>query len=152
MIGAGLSDRFSPAGRWLDQQRGDDHEVVGEPRGADEQREALGALGAAALHAATAHQHRDASLDAGAKALALLERRRSFVGLALRRFAAAALGNTYCLDGALHAHRYVLLAEEAAICAVEFRGTAERAPVPPEPCPYMNLLHRLSLHDPLLLA
>jgi len=77
-----------------------------------------------------AHQYRDTSLDAGAKALALLERRRSLVGLALRRFAAAALGNTYRLDGTLHARRYVLLAEEAAICAIEvWRGTAERAAV-----------------------
>src|SRR5258706_4941987 len=129
MLGAGLSDGFSPSRRLLDQQRGDDHEVVGEHRGADEQREALGGLGGGALHAATGHRHRDASLDAGAKALALLERRRSFVGLALRRFAAAALGNTYRLDGALHARRYVLLAEEAAVCAIEFRGTAERAAV-----------------------
>src|SRR5258707_7752222 len=142
MIGAGLSDRFSPARRLLDQQRGDDHEVVGEHRGADEQREALGAFGAAALHAAPAHQHRDASLDAGAKALALLERRRSFVGLALRRFAAAALGNTYRLDGALHARRYVVLAEEAAIGAVEFRGTAESAAVPPWPRCHHNVIRR----------
>src|SRR5262245_27807293 len=61
---------------------------------------ALGAFGAAALHATTAHQHRDSSLDTGAKSLALPERCRSFVGLALRRFATAALGNAFRLDRA----------------------------------------------------
>jgi hypothetical protein len=59
-------------------------------RGADKQREALGAFGTAALHVATAHQHRNAPLDAGTEALALLECRRSFVSLASRRLAAAA--------------------------------------------------------------
>src|SRR5258708_6167064 len=122
-----LYARFSALVRC--RQRGNDHEVVGEHRRADKQCEALGAFGAATLDASPAHQHRDAPLDAGAKALALLERRRSFVGLALRRFAAAALGNTYRLDGALHARRHVLLAEEAAIGAVEFRGAAERTAV-----------------------
>jgi len=77
---------------------GDDHEVVGEHRGANEHRKALG-LRRATLHAATAHQHRDATLDAGAKALVLLELRRPFVGLALRRFGAATLRNAYRLDG-----------------------------------------------------
>jgi hypothetical protein len=51
-------------------------------RGADKQREALGAFGTAALHVATAHQHRNAPLDAGTEALALLE------CLAARRLAA----------------------------------------------------------------
>jgi len=51
----------------------DDDEIVGEHRGADKQREALGAFGAATLHAAAAHQHRDAPLDTGTKALALFE-------------------------------------------------------------------------------
>src|SRR5258706_12003002 len=128
-MGAGLADRFSPARRLLDQQRSNDHEVVGEHRCADEQPEALGAFSTATLHAAPAHQHRDAPLDAGAKALALFERCCSFVGLALRRLTAAALRNAYGLDGALQARCYVLLAEEAAIGAVEFRRTAESAAV-----------------------
>src|SRR5712675_2359214 len=94
---------FSAARRPLGQQAGHDHEVVGEHRGANEQREALCALGAATLHAATAHQHRDAPFDAGAKALALLERRRLFVSLALRRFASAALRNADRVDAVIHA-------------------------------------------------
>jgi hypothetical protein len=40
-------------------------------------------LGETALHAATSQQHRDASLDAGAKALVLLEGATVLVGLAL---------------------------------------------------------------------
>ncbi len=87
-------------------------------------------FGAAALHAAAAHQYRNAALDAGAKALALFERRRSFVGLlALRRLAAAALRNADRGDGAAHARGHVLFAEEAAIGAIEVRGAAERAAV-----------------------
>src|ERR1700680_1541203 len=124
-----LSGGFSSARRSLGQQRGNDHEVVGEHSRANKQREALGAFGAAALHAATAHQHRDAPLDAGAKALALLERRRFFVGLALRRFAAAALRYADRADAIIHARRHVLLAEEAAVRRIEFRGTAEAAAV-----------------------
>ena len=52
-----------------------------------------------------------------------------FVGLALRRLAAAPLRNAYGFDGALHARRYIVLTEEAAISAVEFRRSAESAPV-----------------------
>ena len=48
---------FSSARGAFDQQPGKDHEIVGEHRGGDEQGEALGAFGAAALHAAAAHQH-----------------------------------------------------------------------------------------------
>src|SRR5215470_15846835 len=77
----------------FDHQVANDHEIIGEHGGANKQCEALGAFGAATLHAAAAHQHRNAPLDAGAKALALLECRRSFESLALRRPAAAALRN-----------------------------------------------------------
>jgi len=80
--------------------------------------EALGAFSAATLHAPPAHQHRDAPLDAGAKALALFERRRSFVDLALPASYCRHAANACGVDGALHACRYILLAEEAAIGAV----------------------------------
>jgi hypothetical protein len=113
-----LSRGFSSTRGAFGQQAGKDHEIIGEYRRADKQSEAVGAFSAAALHSAPAHQHRDASLDAGAKALALFERFRSLVGLALRVFTAAALRNAYRLDGALRTRRYVLLAEEAAIAGV----------------------------------
>src|ERR1700682_6482700 len=57
----------------LRQQGRDPHQVVGEHRSAYEQLEALAALGETALHAATAEQHGDASLDTGPKALPVLE-------------------------------------------------------------------------------
>src|SRR5579864_9048619 len=79
-----LSPGFA-ARRAFGQELSDDHEIVGEHGGGDEQVEAVGTFGAATLHAAAAHQHRDASLDAGTEALALLECRRSFVSLTLRR-------------------------------------------------------------------
>ena len=109
----------------FDQQLADLHEIVGEHGSANEQVEALGALGEATLHAAAAHQHRDAALDASAKTLAVLECARSFAGFALRRPAAAALRNRGRGDPAIHARRHVLLTEEAAIGAVEFRTSAE---------------------------
>jgi hypothetical protein len=46
----------------FDQQLGDVHEIVSEHRGTNKQFEALSALRQAALHAAAAHQHRDAPL------------------------------------------------------------------------------------------
>ena len=72
-------------------------------------------LGETALHAATSEQHRDASLDAGAKALALLEGRAVLVRFALRGLLAAALRNAYHLDAGVPARCQVLFAEEAAI-------------------------------------
>jgi integrase len=138
------------ARRAFGQQFPDDHEIVGEHRSGDEQGEAIGAFGAAALHAATAHQYRDASLDAGAKALALLKRRRPFESLALWRLVAAALGNAHRRNGALRARRYVLLAEETAIRAVEIRSTAERAVVALERRHDMNFVRRVSLEDLIL--
>ena len=59
------------------------------------------AFGETALHAATAEQHRDAPLDAGAKALAVLERRGSFIGLAFGGFGAAPLRYAHHLDALL---------------------------------------------------
>src|SRR6202162_3838154 len=119
-------------------------------RRANKQREALGAFGAAALHAATAHQHRDAPFDAGAKALALLERRRLFVGLALRRFAAAALRDADRADAIIHARRHVLLAEEAAVRRIEFRGTAKGAAVARQRRRHMDLITGVSLQHFIL--
>jgi hypothetical protein len=119
---AGLSAGFSSPRCALAQQRANDHEIVGEHRGANKQGEALATRGAATLHATAAHQHRNAALDAGAKALARFERRRSFVGLALRRLVAAALRNADHGDGALHAGGHVVLAEEAAIRAIKVRA------------------------------
>src|SRR5580704_5705764 len=75
----------------LRQQGRDPHQIVGEHRSADEQLEALAALGETALHAATAEQHGDAPLDAGPKALPVLEGGPLLDCFALGRPLAAAL-------------------------------------------------------------
>jgi hypothetical protein len=66
-------------------------EVVGEHGRSNPQLETLSAFGETALHAATAEQHGDAPLDAGAKALAVLELPGLLIGLAFGRFGAAPL-------------------------------------------------------------
>src|SRR5215472_1885012 len=134
----------------FDQQLADLHEIVGEHGSAHEQFEALGALGEATLHAAAAHQHRDAALDAGAKTLAVLECARSLAGLSLRRPAAAALRNRDRGDAAIHARLHVLLTEEAAIGAVEFRTPAEHPTMVLERGYHMDLVRRICLEHVVL--
>ena len=104
------------------------HQVVGEHSGADPQFEAIVALGETALHAATSEQHRDASLDAGAKALTCLEGRALFVRFALRRSLAAPLRNAHQRDAILRARCQVPLTEEAAIRSIQFRSPAKGLP------------------------
>src|SRR5208283_294679 len=74
--------------------------------------------GETTLHAATAEQHGDASLDAGAEALPLLEGRTLFVS-----------GDGGYLNAFLLAHLYIVLAVEAPIRTIQFRGVAEDLPV-----------------------
>src|ERR1700730_9185332 len=145
-----LSLGFAAASGSFGQQFADDHEIIGEHRGADKQREALGAFGAATLHAAAAHQHGYAPLDAGTEALALLECGRSFVSLALRRLAAATLRNARHRDVAARADGEIVLAEEAAIGAVELRGAAESTAVTPQRGRHMDFVHRVALERLIL--
>jgi hypothetical protein len=142
--------RFAAASGAFGQQFADDHEIVGEHRGADKQREALSAFGAATLHAAAAHQHGNAPLDAGAEALALLECGRSFVSLALRRLAAATLRNARHRDATARADGEIVLAEEAAVGAIEGWGTAEDAAVTPQRGRHMDFVHRVALERLIL--
>src|SRR5216684_5565117 len=116
---------FSFARRSLHQQVRDLHEVVGKHSRRDPYLKSFAAFGKAALHAATAEQHRDAPLDAGAKALAVLELPALLICLALGRFAAAPLWNAHDFDALLLARRHVLFAEEAAIRSVQFGDVAE---------------------------
>src|ERR1700730_12349589 len=139
-----LSLGFAAASGSFGQQFADDHEIVGEHRGADKQREALGAFGAAALHAAATHQHRDAPLDAGTEALALFEGRRWCVSWRWRRLAAAALRDRDHGDAASRADSDVALAEEAAIGTIEGRGTAEDAAVTPDRGRHVDFVHRVA--------
>src|SRR5262249_3308465 len=108
------SSRFSLA-RWSREQCCDPHEIVGEHSGADPQLEAVTSLSEAALHAAASKQHGDASLDAGAKALTILEGRTLLVCLSSRRPLAATLRNAHHFHAGVLAGGEVLFAEEATI-------------------------------------
>jgi hypothetical protein len=69
-----------------------------------------------------------------------LERRRSFEDLALRRLAAATLRDRDRGDAAVHAHRHIALAEEAAIGAIKLRNAAEGTTVTPQRGCHMNFV------------
>src|SRR5467141_2086125 len=116
---------FSFARRSLHQQVRDLHEVVGKHSRRDPHLKSFAAFGKAALHAATAEQHRDAPLDAGAKALAVLELPALLICLALGCFGAAALWDAHHLDAILFARRHVVLAEEPAIASIQVGSVAE---------------------------
>src|SRR5207244_5554031 len=107
-------------------------------------------LGETSLHAATSEQHRDAPLDAGAKALALLEVRALLVGFALRTSLAAALRNAHDLDAITLARCQVLFAEEAAIRAIQFRDPTKGLPMVPKGRSHMDFVGRVSLHHLVL--
>src|SRR5215471_1417662 len=77
------------------------HQIVREHGCADQQLEALDALGATTLHTAAAEQHGDAALDAGPEALASLEACTLLVGGTLRRSLAAALRDALHADAVL---------------------------------------------------
>jgi len=80
--------------------------------------EAVASFGETALHAAASEQHRDAALDAGAKALTILECGAALVRFAPRCSLAAPLRNAHQLDASVLARCKVLLTEEAAIRAI----------------------------------
>ena len=59
----------SAAGRFAAQEFGDDHEIVRQHGGADQQFETLATLDERALHPAPSEQHGDAAFDARAESL-----------------------------------------------------------------------------------
>ena len=126
------------------------HEVVGEHSGAAPQFEAFASFGETALHAAASEQHRDASLDAGAKALTVLECRAALVRLASRCSLAAPRRNAHQLDASVLARCQVLLTEEAAIRAIQLRSPAKRLPVTPEGRCHVDLVGRIAFQHLVL--
>src|ERR1700704_5577946 len=65
------------------------------------------------------------ALNAGAKALTVLELPALLIGFAFGRLGAASLWDAHDLDAFLLARHHVLLAEEAAIRSVQFGDVAE---------------------------
>ena len=126
------------------------HEVVSEYGGADPQLEAVASFGETALHASASEQHRDAPLDAGTKALTLLEGSARLVRPAPRRSLAATLRNAHELDAGRMHDRQVLLAEEAAIRAIQLRGPAKGLPVTLEGRCHVDLVGRIAFQHLVL--
>src|SRR3989442_11980272 len=75
------------------QEVSDPQQVIGQHRRADKHLESVASLERAAPEAAAAHEHRNAPLDARAKALPPLEGPTVLVRRALRGFVSAPLGH-----------------------------------------------------------
>src|SRR5262249_1118064 len=121
-----------------------DHKVVGKHCRSHPQFEALNPFGEAPLHAAATRQHGDAALDAGAKALALLEWCTLLVRRTLGSLLAAALWNGNYVTAAAFTGLHVFLTEEPTIGAIQFRCTAKCFPVALERGRHMDLVRRIS--------
>src|SRR5205085_1887458 len=93
---------------------------------------------------------RDAPLDAGAKALTLLELRTFLACFAFRSFLAPALRNAHHLDAVSRARDHILLAEEAAIRAVQCRSSTKGFFVALERGRHVDLVRRISLQHFIL--
>src|SRR5512132_3191711 len=111
--------------RWfaVPQHFGNPHQVVGQYRRAHQNLETLTAFGPASLHPPAAKQHRDATLDASAKALALLERSAPLQRFPLRSLLPATLGNAHLADASLLAVLLVFGTVKAPIARVQLGTT-----------------------------
>jgi len=94
------------------QPVGDDHEIVGEHGGADEEFEPFVTFGTHALHPASSEQDRDAAFDAGAEPLPFLKRRALLERFPFGAPLAARLGNAREGHARRLARLKVRLAEE----------------------------------------
>ena len=103
----------------FDQQSCNDHEVIRKHSGSHQQFESLAALGEATLHATTAEENRDSPLDAGTKALTILEAWAFLVGCLGRRFFPATLGNAHEFDPSVFALLDIVLAEKSPVGTVD---------------------------------
>src|SRR5687767_5617652 len=114
---------------FLDQQTCNYHEVVRKHGGSHQEFKMFATLGETALHAATAEENGDASLDAGTKTLGALEGWTFLIGLLVRRFFPATLGNAHELDTVVFALPDIVSAEKSAIGTVYAWCITEHFPV-----------------------
>lgn len=82
----------------LDQEVRDFHKIVREYCGTHQQLEVLTALDESSLHSTAVKEYGDASLNAGAESLPLLEGRAFFVSFALRCLLSATLWDAHDCD------------------------------------------------------
>jgi hypothetical protein len=81
-----LSDSSVKSFLPLDQQSGNDHQVIRKYTGSDQEFELLPPFGKTTLHAASAESDRNSSFNARTKSLAILKARAFLVGCPSRRF------------------------------------------------------------------
>jgi hypothetical protein len=135
---------------FLDQQLGNDHQVVGQHGSAHQQLEPLAPLRQATFHAPTPEENRYATFDASTETLALLEYGTVLVGFPFRSLLTTALGNTDDLDSRALAKRNILFAEETAVQATQFGRTPERLLVAVQRGFDLVLVGRISIQHSVL--
>jgi hypothetical protein len=103
----------------LHHQSCDNHEVIREHSGSDQQLESLATLGKAAFHATAAEEYGDSPLDAGPEALTTLEAWTLLVRFLRWTFLPATLGNANKLNSGTFAFDNIGLAEKSPIRTVD---------------------------------
>ncbi len=111
--------RWSAACRCAPQEFGDDHEIVRQHGGADQQFETLATFDERALHAAASEQHGDATFDTRAEALPLLERGTFLECFPLGVAPATSLRDTREHHARRLARRDICVVEEAPIRTIQ---------------------------------
>ena len=109
----------------LAQQVGDSQQIVGQDGRTHEHLKALTPFEETALHAPAAKEHGDATFNAGAEALSLLEGWALLVGGSLQRLVPAPLGDTDLSDTGLLTSLLMAGVIKTSIPGVEFRSAAE---------------------------
>ena len=125
----GLSGSDASSFLLLDQQPCDSHQVIRQHSSSDQEFEMLPAFGKTPLHASSAKENGDSSLDAGPKALPILEARAFLVSCLSRRFSSTTLGNAHDFDPGVLALLDVVGAEESAVGTVKGGSLTEGLPM-----------------------
>jgi hypothetical protein len=109
----------------LHQQTCNCHKVVCKHGCSDQQFEPLATLGETAFHATTTEENRDATLDASAETLSVLEGWTFLIGFLGQLFPASPLRNAHKIDTGVFALLDIVLAEKPSIGTVGLWGIAK---------------------------
>jgi hypothetical protein len=113
-----LCGAFSTAILLLDEQARNHHEVICEHGSSHQKLEMLSTLGKAALHAATAEENGNTTLDACTELLCVLESRALLKCFLVRRLFTATLGNANQIDALRFAPLDIIPAEKPSVGTV----------------------------------
>jgi hypothetical protein len=132
------------------QLSGDGDEVIGEYGGAHAQLKAFRSIEEASFHSPAAEEHGDAPFDAGPEPLPPAEGSALFMGLALGRLPAAALGEALGGDPRVLARGHVCLAVEASVSGEELWRDSEHLFVMFQAGDHMDLVGRVAGKNPVI--